>query len=175
MKHTDVLITGFVKSPALALQSLKPLTELQREGVIRDIHYVTWDSPELDPWLAPVAAVPGVQLTCVPQPDAKGTPAQRGVVYQVENLKAALAQLADEDGLVFKTRLDFVADTDFLRRKITGFETHCAPVSRTAPNGVVMPAPLQGNRIWIPWADSNHPFSSKTRRSWVPAAISKSW
>jgi hypothetical protein len=158
MRACDALITGFVKSPAVAELSLAPLLALQARGHVRDIHYMTWDDPALDPWVAPVAAHAQVRVTRVPQPDARGTANQRGIVYQVENLKAALAQVADPDGLILKSRLDFIADANFLEEKIVNFDELCAPVSRTAANGVTMPAPMLENKIWIPWADSNQPF-----------------
>ena len=46
MKPVDALITGFVPSPLLLKQSLAPIRTLRREGLIRHIHYVTWDSAE---------------------------------------------------------------------------------------------------------------------------------
>ncbi|HEY4274665.1 MAG TPA: hypothetical protein VGM68_04220 [Rhizomicrobium sp.] len=158
MRPTDALITGFCKAPQLALQAIAPLRRLHRQGHIRNIHYVTWDNPDLDPHIAPIADNPEIQITRVPQPDAQGHINWRGVVYQVRNLEAALALVPEDDALVLKTRLDFVPDTDFLRSKIMNFDTLCAPVSNIAPNGVPMPAPVLGNKIWIPWADSNQPF-----------------
>jgi hypothetical protein len=158
MRPTDALITGFCKAPRLALQALAPLRHLRRQGHIRNIHYVTWDSPELDPHVAPVAATGDVTVTRVPQPEVQGNGNQRGVVYQTRNLEAALALVPEDDALVLKSRLDFVADRDFLRSKIVNFEHLCAPVDRRAPNGVIMPPPVLGNKIWIPWADSNQPF-----------------
>lgn len=158
MRIADALVTGFVKSPVLLEQSLAPLRSLRRDGVIRHIHYVTWDSPALDAHLEPLAAMDDVQLTRVPQPDVQGTGDQRGVVYQVRNLEAGLALMPDPDALVLKSRPDFVADIAFLRDKILDFDRLCAPVPNRAPNGVTMPPPVLGNKIWIPWADSNQPF-----------------
>ena len=54
MRPVDALITGFVKAPRLALEALAPLRRCV-EGHIRTIHYVTWDSPEFDPYVAPIA------------------------------------------------------------------------------------------------------------------------
>ena len=158
MRPTDVLITGFCKAPQLALQAIAPLRRLRRQGHVRNIHYVTWDSPDLDLHIAPVAETGEIRVTRVPQPNVQGNGNQRGVVYQVRNLEAALALVPEDDTRVLKTRLDFVADTDFLRNKIVNFDRLCAPVPTMAPNGVEMPAPVLSNKIWIPWADSNQPF-----------------
>lgn len=152
----DALVTGFTKSPDLIARSLAPLRRLKHEGVLRDIHCVTWDSPELDPFVAPLSDIGEIKLTRVPQPDAKGGPNQRGVVLQVENLKAALALIPD-DSLILKWRLDFVARHGFLRDKIIGF-THYSGVPDRECFGVKMPKPVFQKKIWIPWADSNSPF-----------------
>lgn len=158
MRPADALVTGFVKSPVVLEQSLAPLRALRFDGVIRHIHYVTWDSPELDAYLAPLALMGDVKLTRVAQPDVPGNGAQRGLVYQVRNLEAGLALLADDDALVLKSRPDFIGNAALLRDKIINFDRLCAPVPTTAPNGVVMPKPVLANKIWIPWADSNQPF-----------------
>jgi hypothetical protein len=155
-KPVDALVTGFTKSPDLLARSLAPLRRLKHEGTIRNIHCVTWDSPELDSCVAPLHDVHEVQLTRVPQPDAKGNRNQCGVVYQVENLKAALA-LVPDDAMILKWRPDFVARHAFLREKITGFDGW----SVVPPNtcfGITMPPHLFQSKIWIPWADSNTPF-----------------
>jgi hypothetical protein len=156
-RPTDALITGFVKSPVLLEASLAPVRRLRQEGILRSIHCVTWDSAELDPFVAPLAAMDDVRLTRVTQPNAQGSPGRRGLAYQIENLKAGL-ELLDGDGLVLKLRPDFVADANLLRDKIVHFDALCAPVSRRAPNGVTMPEPVLANKMWIPWADSNQPF-----------------
>lgn len=158
MRPIDALITGFVKSPLLLEQSLAPLRQLRQEGVIRHIHYVTWDSAELDLFVAPLAQMPDVQLTRLAPPAAPGIPNQRGIVYQVRSLEAGLALLPDRDGLILKIRPDFVAKSDFLRRKILNFERDCAVPPRRSLLGVTMPPPVLQNKIWIPWADSNQPF-----------------
>src|SRR4029077_16092674 len=124
----------------------------------RHIHYVTWDSPTLDAYLAPLALMGDVRLTRVPEPETIGNGNQRGVVYQVKNLEAGLALLRDEDALVLKYRPDFIASARLLREKIANFDHFCAPVSTFAPNGVAMPAPVLAHKIWVPWADSNQPF-----------------
>ena len=158
MRPTDVLVTGFVKSPVVMEQSLAPIRALRFDGVIRHIHYVTWDSPELDPWLAPLSRMSDIKLTRVPQSDATGNAAQRGVAYQVANLETGLKLLSDDDALVLKYRPDFIASARLLRDKIMNFDRLCAPVSQTAPNGVEMPAPVLAHKIWVPWADANNPF-----------------
>jgi hypothetical protein len=158
MRPADALVTGFVKSPVVLEQSLAPLRKLRFDGVIRHIHYVTWDSPELDAHLAPLALMGDIKLTRVPQPDAVGNGKQRGLIYQVENLAAGLKLLRDEDSLVLKYRPDFIASARLLRDKIANFDRLCAPISTTAPNGIAMPRPVLANKIWIPWADSNQPF-----------------
>ncbi len=153
----DVVITGFTPSTALMERSLAPLRQLHREGVVRSIHYVTWDSAEIVPYLAPLAGMPEVVLTRVPQPQAHGIPEQRGLIYQVENLAAALRLLPQDDSLVLKWRPDFVARHAFLRDKIANFETWSA-VPENVCLGVAMPPRLFQSKVWIPWADANSPF-----------------
>jgi hypothetical protein len=157
MAHpTDAIVTGFVKSPALLALSLAPLRTLKQEGVLRDIHYVTWDSAEIDAHVAPLADMSDVNLVRAPQPQAEGTGNQRGVIYQVANLDAALGLVAGDDTVVLKSRPDFIIDTDFLRRKITSFDTWSAiPRERI---GAQLPKPALHNKIWIPWADASQPF-----------------
>ena len=158
MRPADALVTGFVKSPLVLEQSLAPLRALRFEGVIRHIHYVTWDSPELDSCLAPLASMNDVELIRVPPPDISGNAAQRGLFYQVRNLETGLRLLREKDALVLKYRPDFIASARLLRDKIVNFDRLCAPVPSIAPNGVDMPRPVLANKIWIPWADSNQPF-----------------
>ena len=153
----DAIVTGFAKSPYLVASSLASLRALKRQNILRNIHYVTWDSPELDPYVAPVLAMPDVHVVRVRQPEVEGTANQRGATYQIHNLDAALTQVAEEDTLVLKTRLDFIADAGFLRDKIVRFEELCAVPDCTVL-GVKMPRPVLHNKIWIPWAESNHPF-----------------
>ena len=155
-KPVDVLVTGFTRSPDLLARSLAPLRRLKQDGIVRAIHCVTWDSAELDPFVAPLAAWPEIRLARVPQPEVSGNGHRRGLVYQVENLKAALA-LVPDDALILKWRPDLVARHDFLRDKIAGFETWSA-VPENVCFGVAMPAHPFQSRIWLPWADSNAPF-----------------
>lgn len=154
----DAIVTGFVKSSALLERSLAPLRRLRQEGVLRNILYVTWDGADLDAFVAPLANMSDITLVRVPKPSVLGTPDQRGVVYQVMNLDAALSLIAEDDALVLKIRPDFVADTGFLRRKITAFDALCALPREPSVQGVTMPAPVFDNKIWVPWADANQPF-----------------
>jgi hypothetical protein len=155
-KPVDALVTGFTKSPELLLRSLASLRRLKHEGIIRNIHCVTWDSPELDPFVAPLHDIAEVQLTRVRQPQAAGNANQRGVVYQVENLEAAL-KLVPNDALILKWRPDFVARHAFLRDKIVSFDAWSAVPANNC-FGVSMPPNLFQKKIWIPWADCNTPF-----------------
>ncbi len=155
-KPVDALVTGFTRSPDLLARSLAPLRRLKHEGVLRNIHCVTWDSAEIDACVAPLRDLPEIQLTRVPQPGARGTANQRGVVYQVENLRAALAQVPD-DPLILKWRPDFVARHGFLREKIVTFAQNAVVPPRVC-FGITMPPPVFRTRLWIAWADSNSPF-----------------
>jgi len=157
-QFADAIVTGFVKSPALLRRSLAPLLQLKQEGVLRSIACVTWDTGEIDPYVAPLAEMPEVSLVRVPQPAVQGTGNQRGVVYQARNLDAALSQIAGEDPLVLKLRPDLVVNVDFLRGKIANFDTLCAVPDAQSALGVKMPKPVLHSKIWIPWADSNQPF-----------------
>jgi hypothetical protein len=102
--------------------------------------------------------MPDVEMTRVRQPDASGSSVQKNFVYQIRNLEAALSLIPDDDALVLKWRPDCVADTDFLREKITCFELDSEIAGTSSPLGVAMPKPVLRNKIWIPWADSNQPF-----------------
>jgi len=159
MPHlADAIVTGFVKSPVLLQRSLVPLRQLKQEGVLRSITYVTWDTGEIDEYVAPLANMSDVSLVRVRQPQVQGNANQRGVVYQVQNLDAALSQISEEDALVLKLRPDFVANVNFLRGKIANFDKLCAVPSERSPLGVTLPKPVLHSKIWIPWADSNQPF-----------------
>lgn len=154
----DAIVTGFTKNTALCEKSLTPLRALRQEGVIRAIHYVTWDGQGLDGFVAPVAAMEDVHLVRVPEPAVSGSPGQVSVLRQVAALDPALGQVAEDDALVLKSRPDFVFSTDFLRRKLTGFDTLCAVPRQGKAFGVAMPPPVFHRKIWIPWADANQPF-----------------
>jgi hypothetical protein len=153
----DAIVLGFTKAPALPALSFAPLRQLRQEGHLRTIHYVTWDSPELDGFVAPIAQMPDVQVTRVAQPVAKGTPPQKTLVYQAHNLDVALSLIAENDAVVLKLRPDFVAKTSFLRDKLVNFERLCGTVPRTAL-GIEMPKPVLRKKVWMPWADSNQFF-----------------
>ena len=121
-RAADAIVLGFSKAPLLIERSLAPLRRLKQEGVLRHLHYVTWDSADIDPHVAPIQAMPEVTMTRVPQPVAEGTPYQKTIVFQIHNLEAALALIPEDDTIVLKSRLDFVADVEFLRDKIENFD-----------------------------------------------------
>ena len=152
------VVTGFTKSTELAEISLAPLRVLKLDGLIDRILAVTWDSAELNPFVAPLAAMDDVELVRVPQPKLAEGRYQNGAIYQIRNLQAALALVPEEDALIFKTRPDFVAREDFLADKIEGFERYCAPSELEKTIGVDMPASPFARKVWLPWADSNQPF-----------------
>lgn len=152
------IVTGFTKNPELLQQSLAPLRELRRRSAIRRILCVTWSTSEIDAHVAPITAMPDVELIRVAQPGAKGTRYQKGVVYQVRNLEAALEHVPEDDVLILKTRPDFVADADFLHNKLRNFDSLCALSGFPAGAGLDLPpSPFQA-KVWIPWADANQPF-----------------
>lgn len=154
---TDAIVLGFTKAAALPEMSFAPLRQLRQEGRLRTIHYVTWDSPDLDGFVAPVAQMPDVRITRVPQPVVKGTAPQKTLLYQTRNLDVALSLIPENDAVVLKLRPDFVANVDFLRDKIVNFERHCGDVPRFA-YGFEMPKPVLRKKVWLPWADSNQFF-----------------
>lgn len=153
----DAVFTGFTHSQTLAEQSLAPVRRLRQEGLLRRVACVTWDTPETDAYAGWIEDLGDVDLTRVPQPAVSGTGNQRGVVYQVENLRAALALVEGDDTLVLKLRPDFLADAGFLRDKIASFESWSKVPARSI-FGVAMPKPVFSGKIWLPWADSNQPF-----------------
>ena len=157
-RPTTAIVTGFTKNPELLQQSLAPLRELKRQGTIQRLLYVTWNTTDIDSHVASLAAMSDVELIRVDQPSAKGTRYQKGVVYQVRNLEAALEQIAGDDTLVLKTRPDFVADADFLQGKLENFDTLCAPSKFALGDGLKLaPSPFAA-KLWVPWADANQPF-----------------
>jgi hypothetical protein len=156
-RPADAIVTGFTKNGELCRRAFAPLLELRRQGVLRDIHYVTWDSEALDEFVAP-ASDPGITITRVKQPDASGNANQRGIVYQTRNLEAALAKIADPDTLVVKLRPDFIFRTDFLKDKLQNFARLCAVPAKADFAGVKMSRSPFKQKIWIPWADANQPF-----------------
>ncbi len=154
---TDAVITGFAHSRTLAEQSLASVRQLRQEGLLRRVACVTWDTPETDTYAGWIEDLGDVELARVRPPAVGGTLNQRGVVFQVETLRAALTLVANGDDLVLKLRPDFVADAAFLRSKIQSFDAWSALPARSV-FGVTMPKPVLGRKIWLPWADSNRPF-----------------
>jgi len=152
------VVTGFTKNSELLQLSMAPLRELKRRGTLQRLLYVTWDTADIDACVAPIAAMPDVELFRVAPPSAKGTRYQKGVIYQVRNLEAALAKIPEDDALVLKTRPDFVADAEFLQGKIRNFDTLCALFSFPAGAGLKLPPSPFRAKIWTPWADANAPF-----------------
>ena len=157
-RPTVAIVTGFTKNPELLQQSLAPLRELKQRGAIERILCVTWNTNELDACVAPVTAMPDVELIRVVPPAAKGSRYQKGVVYQVRNLEAALEEVPEDDALILKTRPDFVADADFLHGKLRNFDALSAPSNFPAGAGLNLPPSPFRAKIWIPWADANQPF-----------------
>src|ERR1700754_5123510 len=94
-RTTDAVVTGFAKSRALAEASLAPLRRMRQEGLLRNVVCVTWDSPALDAYAQWIAGLEGVALQRGPEPQASGTGNQRGVVYQIEALRAGLSHDAE--------------------------------------------------------------------------------
>jgi len=154
------LVTGFTRNAELCRRSLEPLCELKRRGLLHRILAVTWDSAALDAHLAPLAAMPEVELVRVPQPQFRmdGAPYRKGIGLQIRNLEAALALVLEDDALIFKTRPDFLIDTEFLAGKLANFDRLCAPSLLPYSFGVEMPDSPFEMKIWVPWADSNQPF-----------------
>ena len=156
-RMADAIVTGFAKSRELAELSLAPLLQLKQENVLRDVVCVTWDGAELDAYAGWVENLAGVTLARVPQPDTSGTGNQRGAVYQIETLRAALSLLPEDGEVTLKSRPDYVFDAAFLRRKIVNFDSW-STIPPRAIFGIVMPKPVLQSRMWIPWADCNQPF-----------------
>jgi hypothetical protein len=152
------IVTGFTKNPQLPGISLAPLRALKQRGVVQRIIALTWDKPEIDPFVAPLAAMDDVELIRVPEPHTTGGRYQTGVVYQIRNLEAALRCVPDPNSLIVKIRPDFIADLDFLEDKITQFDLDCAPSKLAREFGVKMPPSPFAMKIWIPWATANQPF-----------------
>jgi len=152
------LVTGFTRNADLCRYSLAPLRELKRRGLLDRILAVTWDSAALDEFVAPYAAMPDVELARVPQPLVSGGVYRKGCTLQLRNLEAALALVPETEALIFKTRPDFLADTEFLAGKLANFDTLCAPSLLPYSFGADLPDSPFDMKIWLPWADSNQPF-----------------
>ncbi|MEI9990687.1 MAG: hypothetical protein WDM86_11670 [Rhizomicrobium sp.] len=157
-RPVDVIVTGFTRSAELCVQSFETPRHLRQMGLVRAIRYVTWDSPELDAAVAPVLAMDDVAVTRVPAPAPPGNFKQKGVVYQVRNLEAALALVPEDDTLVVKTRPDFLFGAGFLERKIRDFDRQCRIEASATAFGVKLPRGPFSRKVWLPWADANQPF-----------------
>lgn len=157
-RPVDAIVTGFARNGQLCVRAFEPLLKLKQEGLLRAIHYVTWTSCDIDAFVDPIAALPHVEVTRVPMPVAFGNGSQKGLVYQVHNLGAALDKVAGDETLVVKLRPDFVIRTDFLRAKIREFEHQSVIVCGARAFGVALPRVPLERKIWIPWADANQPF-----------------
>ncbi len=157
-RPTIALVTGFTRNADLCRRSLAPLRELKRRGVLDRVLAVTWDNPSLDVFLEPFRDMPEVELIRLPEPQIGGAPYRKGTVFQIRNMEAALALVPEDDALIFKTRPDFVADTEFLAGKIANFDTLCAPSTLSGTFRANMPKSPFGMKIWLPWADANQPF-----------------
>lgn len=152
------LVTGFTRNGDLCRRSLASLRKLKRRGVLDRILAVTWDNAALDEFVAPFGDMPEVELVRLPEPQLTGAAYRKGTIFQLRNLEAALALVPDDDALIFKTRPDFVADTEFLAGKIAAFDRLCAPSLLPDSFGAEMPDSPFDMKIWLPWADSNQPF-----------------
>ena len=157
-RPTIALVSGFTRNSELCRRSLAPLRELKRRGLLDRILAVTWDSAALDEFVVPYTAMPDVELARVPQPLVTGGTYRKGCTLQLRNLEAALALVPETNALIFKTRPDFVADTEFLAGKVANFDTLCAPSLLPYTFGADMPDSPFDMKIWLPWADSNQPF-----------------
>lgn len=155
---TTAVVTGFTVHTPLMRASFAPLIALRREGVLDRILYVTWDSGDLDGYLAPLSEWPEVELIRIPMPVVTGNSHQRGFVYQSRNLAAALSLVNNPDELVVKLRPDFLFDPEFLKSKIGTFATWGASPDFTSYVPIAMPRSPFKARIWVPWANANEPF-----------------
>jgi hypothetical protein len=152
------IVTGFTRSAELLQLSMAPLRLLKQRGSIQRILCVTWNTGEIDTFVAPLATMHDVEVIRVDQPVARGTRYQKGVIYQVRNLEAALDRVPEHHALILKSRPDFVADPDFLEGKLKNFDALCALSDFPAGAGLNLPLSPFAAKIWIPWADANQPF-----------------
>lgn len=152
------IITGLVRNEVLMQASFAPILELKRRGLIQRIIYVTWDRPDLDDVLAPLAGNPDIEMIREPEPVLEAAAHRKGFICQQQNLKTALAQVSDPETLIVKLRPDFVFDVAFLAGKILGFDYLCAPSTLDKKLGIPMPPSPFKRKIWSPWGDANLPF-----------------
>lgn len=151
------VVVGFTKREGLLPKSFAPLCALKAAGVLDRILYVTWDKPDLDPFVADAAAMDDVELVRIPEPAVEGLPYQKKHFYQTHNIAEALKLVDGDDTLVLKTRPDVVFDPNFIAGKIRAFDFLCAP-RRPERIKVRMPRSPFAMKVWMPWADSNQPF-----------------
>lgn len=152
------IVTGFTRARLLMERSMETLLRLRRDGVIDRILYVTWDRPDIDVHLEPLASMPEVDLARVPQPDLRGSHFENSIVYQIRNLEAALALVPEDEALVLKTRPDFIIAEPFLRAKIEAFDTLCAPPDYAETLGLFAPPRQFARKMWVPWSFGSIPF-----------------
>jgi hypothetical protein len=152
------VVVGFTKRERLLPKSFAPLRALRAAGVLDRILYVTWDKPDLDPWVADAAAMNDVELIRIPEPTVEGLPHQKKHFYQTHNIAEALKLVDGDDTLVLKTRPDVVFDANFIASKIRAFDFLCAPKNPGERIRVKMPRSPFAMKVWMPWADSNQPF-----------------
>jgi hypothetical protein len=150
------VVVGFTKREGLLPKSFAPLRALKAAGVLDRILYVTWDKPDLDPWVA--GAMADVELVRIPEPAVEGQPYQKKHFYQTHNIAEALKLVDRDDTLVLKTRPDVIFDPNFIAGKIRAFDFVCAPSQLGKRFKQKMPRSPFQMKIWTPWADSNQPF-----------------
>jgi hypothetical protein len=149
------IVVGFTRRERLLQRSLEPLCSLRRKGVIGRLLYVTWDRPDLTPYVSPACQMPEVEVVRVPEPMVSGDNYQKKHYYQTYNIRAALSLVQDENALILKMRPDQIVDEAFLAAKILAFDFNCAPSPR---GGFCMPPSPFQMKVWVPWADANQPF-----------------
>ena len=62
-RPTDAIVAA-TRNGELGRRAFAPLLELRQQGVIRDVRYVSWDSSEVDEYVAPAVALDGVRHAC---------------------------------------------------------------------------------------------------------------
>jgi hypothetical protein len=152
------VVVGFTKREGLLPKSFAPLCALKAAGVLERILYVTWDRPDLDPWVADAAAMKDVDLVRIPEPAVEGQPYQKKHFYQTHNIAEAFKLVEGDDTLILKTRPDVIFDPNFIAGKIRAFDFNCAPSKLGKTFKQKMPRSPFQMKIWTPWADSNQPF-----------------
>jgi hypothetical protein len=158
-RNVVALVTGYNKIEFLSAISFEQLRALRHKGIIDRIIYVTWDSPRLDNLLTPIIATPDIEVVRIPEPKLTGAPLENSIVYQIRNLQAALALIADDNALVLKTRTDILfLNESFLENKIVHFDELCARSGLPKRIGTPLPPPVFKRKIWMPWANATEPL-----------------